>query len=29
VDDKRRHSVGEAVGIHLPAEALHLFPEPT
>ena len=28
VDDKRRHSVGEAVGIHLPAEALHLFPEP-
>ena len=28
VDDKRRHSVGEAVGIHLPAEALHFFPAP-
>jgi ABC-type Fe3+/spermidine/putrescine transport system ATPase subunit len=28
VDDKQRHSVGAAVGIHLPAESLHLFPDP-
>jgi ABC-type Fe3+/spermidine/putrescine transport system ATPase subunit len=28
VDDKRRHSVGDTVGIHLPAESLHLFPDP-
>ena len=27
VDDKRRHSVGAAVGIHLPAESLYLFPD--
>jgi putative spermidine/putrescine transport system ATP-binding protein len=26
VDDKGRHSVGDAVGIHLPVGALHLFP---
>jgi len=27
VDDERRHSVGEAIGIALPLSALHFYPE--